>query len=231
VELETEHAHLKLSDGVLHCTMKSHFSTAYEARTVIDPILKAWEVFADLQSNRGAVRFKYDTAKIIDRSPNVSGAIRAHVIEVQSLQGEAILGQVTVYVGMNYYPAPPGSFRLTPDAESLWLRFQKYVEGQEPLLSMAYFCLTVVQAIAGNRSAASKKYCIDLKVLNKLGELTAQRGDALSARKALGKKYEPLKGSEKTWIETAVKYLILRLGTEAKREGLAWIKFVDLPSI
>jgi len=59
------------------------------------------------------------------------------------------------------------------------------VAGDEPLPSMAYFCLTVLEYQAKNREAAAKQYAIDLKVLKKLGGLTA-KGDPMTARKVTG---------------------------------------------
>ena len=51
---------------------------------------------------------------------------------------------------------------------------------------MAYFCLTILQG-SGDRKKAAKKYGIKLEVLNKIAQLSSERGGQ-QARKASGKK-------------------------------------------
>jgi hypothetical protein len=151
---------------------------AEEARAVVEPVLRAWEVDADLRWNRGELRFEFDGADIIDRSPLPPGVIRghAHALGVAAISG---VGTVSVHVTRAHYPEPPGTFRLNPDAESILLRYQGYLGGREPLLSMAYFCLTVIEANAGSRASAAVTYGIEKAVLRKM------RDDA-EARRPLG---------------------------------------------
>lgn len=42
-------------------------------------------------------------------------------------------------VTLHKYPDPPKLFILTPDVETLWHRYEGYLQGKEPLSSMAYF--------------------------------------------------------------------------------------------
>src|SRR6266853_5171822 len=74
VEVETEEARLRLAEGSVTCEMKTHFQTAEAARAVVEPILRAWEVDADLRWNQGELRFKFEGADIVDRSPAPPGA-------------------------------------------------------------------------------------------------------------------------------------------------------------
>ncbi len=231
IDFETDNALLRLADNKLTCTMKAHYSNSEQARSDIEPILRSWEVASDIKVNRGSLRFKYKTSNVVDRSPAIPGQIKGHIIAVQSIGSLEAFGTLTIRVTMNSYPPSPGGFRLSHDAESIWLRYMNYIEGREPLLSMAYFCLTVVTAIPGGKLAASKKYNIDYHVLKKLGELTSTRGDRLTARKKTIHLPSPLSGAEANWIEQVVKLLILRLGIDQTRESLDWISFKDLPAL
>lgn len=96
----------------------------------------------------------------------------------------------------------------------LWARYQAYVEGREPLTSVAYFCLTYVQALAGGGdSRASKKYRISRKVFERIGKLTGTRGDYLTARKVVNNQPPmPLSQDDLRWLETAVRLMIWRVG-------------------
>lgn len=76
---------------------------------------------------------------------------------------------------------------------------------------MAFFCLSVVEASAGNRKAAAKRYRIHNSVLRKIGELTSTRGDGTSARKRKkGGSDTPLSPGEIKWLEETLKLVIAR---------------------
>jgi hypothetical protein len=231
VEFETEEVRFRLADGKLTCEMTSHFPTAEEARAVVDPVLRAWEVDADLRWNRGELRFEFDGADIIDRSPIPPGVIRGHAHMVLGVAAISAIGTVSVHVTRTHYPEPPGTFRLNPDAESILLRYQGYLGGREPLLSMAYFCLTVLEANAGGRASAAVAYRIEKAVLGKMGELTSRRGDRVSVRKATVGPAQPLAGPERAWLEAALKALIWRLGDTRDATSLPLIMLADLPML
>ena len=52
VAFETSEARFHLADAKLTCHMKSHVSTEAAARAVVEPILRAWELAADLRVGR-----------------------------------------------------------------------------------------------------------------------------------------------------------------------------------
>lgn len=227
VDFETEQARFHLADGILTCKMKTHFSDAEGAQKAVKPILRAWETYVDLQRNRGQLRFRYERPEIIDRSPKPPGSMSVF------LTGNAMAtatASASLHLTSNRYPDPPPDyFRLNPDAETVLQRYQGYGDGREPLLSMAYFCLTVLESKAGGRDAAAALYGIDKNVLGKMGELSSTRGDLLHARKA--DSVQPLSGHESGWVEAAVKMLIHRLGDTRDRTRLPRITMDDLPKL
>ncbi len=110
-----------------------------------------------------------------------------------------------------------------------------YRDGKELLLSMAYFCLTVVEIIGApglkgrqRREVASKLFNIDVDVLNKLGALTSERGDRTTARKARPSPV-PLSDREQAWIEAAIKMLVVRVGEYSSGQPLSQITMAHLP--
>jgi hypothetical protein len=230
---ENEVARFGLEKNQLRCEMKLHVATSEEARALIDPILRGWEMEVELARGPGEVRFGYENAEIIDRTPPTPGVIRGHVMV--TLQDALLVssGTVTRHITRGKYPDPPVGFHLTPDAESILLRFRGYQDGREPLLSMAYFCLTAVESAAGRRnrrSNAAKTFGISERVLRKLGDLTSKRGDRASARKAQSSA-QPLTGSERAWIEAAIKQLVLRLCDPPQRYERKQLTMADLPPL
>ncbi len=82
--------------------------------------------------------------------------------------------------------------------------------GREPLASMAYFCLTLLENRYGGRTAASKALVVDEAVLGKLGNLSTNRGDVSTARKITGD-LTPFGAADTQWLEAAIRALIRRV--------------------
>jgi len=98
---------------------------------------------------------------------------------------------------------------------------------------MAYFCLTVVEYAAGGRnrrSNAARIFRIAESILNKLGELTTNRGDRAIARKAQSKA-QLLTGAERAWIEATIKELVLRLCALPQHYERKQLTMADLPPL
>jgi hypothetical protein len=229
MEFETGEVHFRLADGKLTCKMKTHFASVDEARQAAEPVIRAWEVDADLRWGRSGLQFIVDSADVVDRTPAPPGVAHATAF-VGGVGAITMTGSVSVHVSRAQYPAPPPpTFRLSPDAESILARYDGYRNGREPLQSMAYFYLTVLEAKAGSRKDAEKTYRIDLPVLSKMGELTSTRGDSKTARKANA--LQPLTGVEYAWLESAVKMLIWRVGDTRGPGALPVITMADLPNL
>ena len=221
---------LILDDAVLAIQPKSHYASVEDARADIDPFLRSWEIDAALRFGRSELRFRYDDAEIIDRNPPPPGA--SQTLKVSAAGSVSVVGNLTVMVNRVEYPSPPVLFLATPDVETLWHRFEGYRVGNEPLLSMAYFCLTLVEAKAGGRVEAAEALGISQGVLSKLGELTSTRGDEGSARKFhRAIPLEPLAGAEQQWVKAAVKTIIGRTGEIAAGGELPDITMADLPPL
>jgi hypothetical protein len=155
--------------------------------------------------------FEFDKANIVDRNPPKPG------------EPIVFIGHVTVGVGVEAsvwtvyqnYPPPPSGFVMTPEVETMWLRYQMHLDGREPLASMAYACLTLLEGTTGVttgfRTAVCSKYGIEQAVRDKLGDLTSERGGPLEARKMDHNSTGiPLTAREKQWIGEVIKALIRR---------------------
>jgi len=228
-----------LENGVLTCRMKTHYASVSDARTEIESYLRAWEVNANLKHGKGSIKFVYQDANVIDLAPQETG--RGLVI-----CGKAVamgIGTMTASVQIirKNYPPPPENFMVSPDVETLWGRYEGYLDGKEPLPAMAYFCLTMVERIYGRqgkkgdnpRQTAARTIKVDFKVLNTLGELASERGDESTARKYLAQSL-PLTRTESAWIEAVVKRLIYRVGeysSSVDSGTLAQVTMADFPRL
>jgi hypothetical protein len=128
---------------------------------------------------------------------------------------EFAVHSVEVTTGHASYPAPPNGFKPSPDVETMWLRYQFYRDQREPLLSMAYVCLSLLEGTTGTkhgaRTSVCTKYKIDQAVRDKFGDLVSEHGDASEARKLdFGVSRQPLTHAQRVWIDQVVKALIRR---------------------
>jgi len=224
----------QLSDGVLKCHMREHYPTVREARRVVDDFLYSWEIKTALELGGGEMQFQFEDSHVIDRNPPPPG--NSEFVHVSGSSGVKFTGSAIseLCITRSKYPDPPTAFTVTPDVEILWGRCKKYLDKtSDELLSIAYACLTFVEKKAGgSRKSAANLFKIDEPILNMLGNLTANRGDALTARK-FPKKGDliPLSVKEKKWIEAVVKILILRMGELANIQTAKSITMNDLPNI
>jgi len=225
-----------LENGILTCRMKTHYASISDARKEIESYLRAWEVNANLKQGKGTIKFVYQDANVIDLAPPKTGR---GVVEI----GGVITGTGTMAASVQIirkrYPPPPKNFIVSPDVETLWGRYEGYLDGKEHLQAMAFFCLNTVEGICGRqekkgnkrRQAAAHTIKIDFEVLNTLGELTSTRGDKTNARKHLAQ-FLPLTGTEHAWIESVIKGLIYRVGEYSgccDNNTLTQITMADFP--
>jgi len=220
-----------VSDGELLFEPAEHFARTDEARAAIEPFLSAWEIQSDLERNVGQIRFKYLKADVIDRSPQPPpGGPR--ILHAECGNYLVLMGNVTAHLTLARYPEPPSAFRITPEVTMAYRRWLQFREGHEPLQSMAYFVLTLMESIANGRQNAARIFRIDYAVLDHIGRLSSVKGDEATARKIdLTKKLLPLTGSEGAWLEQATRRLIRRLGEHAAGAPLAILAMTDLPAL
>ncbi len=203
--------HLEGDSAVFH--LKTHCSTVEEAKKLIGKYLRIWDILIGLEHNPEDLKFDFQSADIIDRSPSKDDK---KTISLQNTFGMKCSIDGTLHLSHASYPSRPNKFAVSPDVETIYQRYKAYRQNKENLTSMAYMCLTVVEISAGGgekRKEASKKYGINKKVLNELGKLCTSKGDVREARKASKNgMFVPLTAKEKAWIEAVVKALIRRLG-------------------
>lgn len=230
VEDETDAFRLRLEKGKATFELKDHFSSVEDARNTVDSFIRSWELDIALRFGRQEIKFVFEDAEVIDRNPHSPGS--PLVIQTIGINSEEAFGVPTIIVSRREYPTPPRHFRVNPDVDTLWQRFEGYTQGREPLLSMAYFCLTLIETRAGGRKEAEKLHRIHIDVLSKLGNLTANSGDENTARKIRKTStLVPVTKAETRWIEAAIKAIIRRVGEINSNTSLQIITMSDLPNI
>ena len=223
---------------------KCHYATEEKARRAAEGFVRRWEFEAALRTQSGAFRLEYQRARVIDRDPppSPSGGVNAGPISWSFHLSEP---QVTVTKKLATYPVLPSDPAITPDDRdplAMLYRLDLYRMGREPLASMAYFCLTVLEdstkkAVGGGgsrrdrRARGARYYGIAECVLDKVGDLSSEKGDDV-ARKAEGRG-DPFTSGEIRFLEAAVTAFIRRTAEKAAdpKGQLRVIGMADLPKL
>ena len=223
---------LSVAEGRARFEFNDHYPTIATAHEAIADYRRAWEFDAQLKRGPDSFRLILDRGKseLIDRQPK-PGRV--------SLRASFTAGVPSVRVNLRVqsrtYPEPPSDIALSPDTETMHQRFMGYRNGREPLASMASFCLTVIESATGERKnkrvAAAKMYGINKRILDRIGDLSANRGGA-EARKADGIAAD-FSSQERHFLEQAVKAVIRRMAEKehSPRKQLSPMPLSDLPSL
>jgi hypothetical protein len=226
VEVEQPEFTARLTDGHLRVHPRVHYPSVDAARDVVDPFVRSWEVFAALERGRRELRFRFEKGVMVDRSPSPGHSLSAATIDVTAVA----FGSVGFRLTRKSYPGFDVAFRADSLVELMWARLEGHIENREPLQSMAYFCLTAMEAATGSRRFAARQWGIDYEVLDTLGRLTSTKVDPQLPRKALHWRAEELSSAERAWVSATVRAVIRHIG--AREAGVtARLEMADLPKL
>jgi hypothetical protein len=242
VEEETSELRMRLADDVATFYMKTHYPSEKSARELVDSYLHAWELDVALKyGHKRKLCFSFVRSTIIDRDPPPPPPPGSRqIVELEGVASAATTTHLKVIPQLRHYPEPPKDFSASSDAKVMWELYERYLENQERLMTMAFSCLSRLQfsaarSMSGNgrwRKKAAKMYRVDEKVLRKLGHLSTNVGDEVGARKLdWQSELRPPTAEEVAWIEEAIKKLIRRAGEYAADPQKQWpqITMADLP--
>ena len=194
-----------VEDGRVRFTLKTHFATVSDARSVVEDYVRSWELHALLTGGPGTFEFRFDRADVEDRSPTPG----VDSVAARPIRFAITMSKPQVTVSPPNYPAPPATpLGRSPDVQSMLRRYVGYREGREPLTGMANFCLTVLESAAGSRRAASQRFGISMRVLCRVGVLCDSKGGD-DARKAKGRDH-PLTQHDEQFLQLVVRVMIRR---------------------
>jgi hypothetical protein len=213
-----------LADGELCVMPADHFSSEQEARDVLEPYLKAWEIESDLTRNVGMIRFEFLRAELIDRNPPLENS---HIVGALFGSCAIVQSHMTAELVCRKYPDPPLTFYSSSEVQLAHHRWIQYQVRKEPLPSMAYYVFTLAREMARGGDV-SDFFRISRPVLRKISELSSKRGNESSARKAGS---VPFSSKEEQWLEEAIRKLIIRMAERTAGQNLHMIFMNNLPPL
>ena len=229
-----------LEAGTVRLEFKEHHATEEGALEGVQAYIRNWELDADLRGHPGDFKLRFQRAEVIDRDPPPRSEPGFVDISASGIAALGTLGSATATVVKPSYPEPPAGLSLKaddPDVSTMYNRLAGYYSRREPLPSMAYFCLTMLERhFTGNRSvrrtATGGHYHIDVAILDEVGELSSTKGGVGSGRKA-GAAGAELSRKEARFLEGAIKQIIRRVAEVAHNPAGAFptITLADLPDL
>lgn len=227
-----------LKDDRLMATPGRQYPSEASARNALEPLLRAWEESALLDSC--LIRFEFLNADLID-SECASGD---NVVYMKSSLSLATTFRATLTLQHGKYPAPNPGFASSELTAKLTNRFRRFKDQAEPLCSMGYWVLSLLETTFGCRKNVASTLRIEEEILRVFGDLTAV-DDPIHGRKTNPKEFRstllrsqnrslhaPLCPKEVQWIEATVVLLIRRVGEHnANPSGYARLTMRDLPNI
>ena len=225
---------VEVKDNQARFELKVHYATEEDARNAIKDYIDDWEFDACLEHSPDYFRLKFDRAQIEDRNPPPP---RPGVKNIaMTFRGEPGTWSVALTKVVLSYPAPSSEVNFRdPNVQRMYQRYMDYRQGKEHLASMAYFCLDVLEHSMGpekiGRHAAAREYRIAFSVLDRIGELSSEKGGG-GARKADGVD-DDFTSQERLFLEQAIKRIIRRAAEKAHSPDkvLPQISLSDLPPV
>ena len=216
---------ITVDDGKARFEFKREIDDEEEALEIVAEYVRQWEFSSTLRLGPDAFTLRFLKPEFKEKNP-VPGQLR---VRAGSRHRIEVAGDLTVVRHPASFPEPPSGIKITPDVRSMFDRYLRHCRGLEPLDTMAYFCLTVVEWSArheaGKRSLrkrAAGKYSVDLAVLSAIGNLSEKK------RKVSARSRE-LTDEECSFLKIAAVAIIRRMAENAHdpSTALPQIKMAD----
>ena len=221
IDHEEAEFRVKIAKDQVRFEFKEHYATEDAARKAIEDYIRVWEFSACLKNGPSYFKLKFDHAQIEDRNPT-PGVV---MVAAHPARYEVKVGKATGVVSPACYPPPPSGLKITPDVQTMYDRYMGYRQGREPLTTMAYFCLTIIE----DNPTTIKD--VSSRARDKIRQLSSGKGGQ-QARKASGKDTD-LTAQDRRFLEEAIKAIILQVAERARApdRNLPKISLSDLPPV
>jgi len=206
----------RVEAGKMVVTPTEHFSSVEEATAVLEPKLRAWEVWGEIVSG-ARFAFVQSSTQVVDRDPPPD------VISEEGASTFTVRSDLKIAYNIMWspdgFPAPaPEWFTETEALSRLKGVLRRQREDRYPLLAAAYDILTQVHAHfgGGDRAKAARRLRVSAKVLTELSKLSAYNDPVHGRAVKRAGPPNPLTAEEEAFVKKALPALVERA---AQAEG------------
>ncbi len=204
--IDDENVSLTLVKNIATIIVKKNTDSIEEAKLISLPYVQRLETIWHVQNNKKLFEFEYIHADIVVEYPS-SGEIRTKR-RMESFITIKVTESHPLPIKLVLQSNHDSLLIASPTAIILAERYKQYLEKQESLTWMGYFCYTVIKDWI-ETATPKDKYNIESKVLKTLSKLTSILGDTKTARKLSASR--PHTKAETDWIECAIKLIMLKI--------------------
>ncbi len=197
---------VRAENGRVRFEFKTHYASEQDARSAVEEsYIPDWEFDVGLTRGPNAFALRFERSEIVDRSPP-PGPL--------PLRASSSFGYLTSSADLappsppSFQEPPRDGIERTPSVKSMFQRYLRYRRGAETLPAMAYFCLTMLDHMAGGSDNTAAHFDISRNVLVRMRKLSTEQGGDV-ARKAKGLN-TPYSSDEEQFLRSATKALIRR---------------------
>lgn len=196
-----------LKEDMATVVIKKNTNSIEEAKKIASQYINGLETIWHIKYAEKYLKFEFIHADIVVVYPS-SGEIRTKR-RLESTGTYEVVESDPPAIKLTLRSDQDALLVTSPTALLLANRYKQYLQKQESLSSMGYYCFTVIKDCI-EKATPNGKYFIDSKVLKTLSKLTSLLGDSKTARKLLATR--PHTKIETDWIERTINVIMVRIG-------------------
>jgi hypothetical protein len=200
---------LTLRNGQAQFRPREVFATEEAARAVLDPQLRAWEVWARLHAGHYAIRFEFEGSNSEAWPPPPEGNV---VVVVASDSIKLTCYPPLSFVTFAEYAPPPARFDTDDLLEVGLTLLDDAIRMPRHLLKFAFAFLAVASHRYDGRDDLAQQLAFDSRVINDLGWLCTYAGTELEARKLNDSKRIEFTEARRAWVVLVFREILIRHG-------------------
>ena len=227
VDHDEEDFSIRIEDNRVRFAMKVHVATVDSAKDAVESYIRSWELDAALRGQPGQFKLRFDRSEIRDCNPTTGEMYATKEFLAPSYSA-------TVTRRSQAYPEPPAGVPLkrSDDVDLMFSLYEAFYDDREKITGIAYFCLTMLEKLAGGagregksrkkltsrRKKAAERFGIKGCVLNEVGYLSSEKGGPTEGRKADATEND-LTPDERRFLLCKVKKFIRKVAKDAQSSG------------
>ena len=196
----------RIQDRIATLVPATRLASATDARALLDPLIAGWNVHALLSLGPGAFQLRHlHTVVAAEGSPEPC----SHAARADGVTGDALLIHTR-------YPAAPGDMVADSDVLALADEYARLLREPRRLVPAGRAAVRLLEQRFVDRRAAADALNADVRVLNRLAEITSTWGRRAGAEKiTTWKSTRRVTKAEREWIVDLLRALTRRLAQQA----------------
>ena len=206
MHIQEEDFDVRAENEQVRFEFKTHYASEQDARSAVEEsYIPNWEFDVGLTRGPNAFSLRFERSEIVDRNPPPGPP----PMRVSFRAGyPTVSANLAPPTPPTFQEPPRDGIQRTPGVESMFQHYLRHRRDAETLPAMTYYCLTVLDQMAGGSDKTATHFRISRNVLARIRKLSTEKGGDV-ARKAEGLN-SPYSPGEEQFLRSAIQALIRR---------------------